>query len=148
MAEPISKLSNSDSAAAKPPAAEVLVVRLSEEMARSWQQGQRPCAEEYLARHPELWNEPEAAVDLIYEEICLRREHTEEIARADIFKRFPQWQAQLEILLDCHQILETESAPIYPSVGESVGDFHLLAKLGQGGHGCVFLATQSSLADR
>src|SRR5207302_5478346 len=87
-------------------------------------------------------------VDLIYEEICLRREHAEEIARADLLRRFPQWQAQLEILLDCHQILETESAPIYPSVGESVGDFHLLAKLGQGGHGCVFLATQSSLADR
>ena len=37
---------------------------------------------------------------------------------------------------------------LYPAVGESVADFRLLAKLGQGGHGCVFLATQISLADR
>ena len=82
------------------------------------------------------------------EEICLRREFGKDVARAEILRRFPQWQAQLEILLDCHQILEAESAPSYPAVGESVGDFRLLAKLGQGGHGCVFLATQISLADR
>jgi serine/threonine protein kinase/Flp pilus assembly protein TadD len=63
-------------------------------------------------------------------------------------RRFPQWQNQLEILLDCLQILEIGTTPSYPRVEESVGDFHLVAKLGHGGHGCVFLATQTSLADR
>src|SRR5262249_4609433 len=43
---------------------------------------------------------------------------------------------------------EADAPPSYPAIGESVGDFRLLAKLGQGGHGCVFLATQISLADR
>jgi eukaryotic-like serine/threonine-protein kinase len=129
-------------------AAEALVARLTEEIAQSWQHGNCACAEEYLALHPDLWNHPEAAVDLIYEEICLRREYGQEVTRAEILRRFPQWQPQLEILLDCHQILEIGSVPSYPRVGESVGDFHLLAKLGHGGHGCVFLATETSLADR
>jgi serine/threonine protein kinase/tetratricopeptide (TPR) repeat protein len=130
------------------PAAEAKVARLTEEMVTAWQQGNCTRAEDYLALHPDLWSHPEAAVDLIYEEICLRREYGQEITRAEILGRFPQWQAQLEILLDCQQILEVGSAPVYPRVGESVGDFHLRAKLGHGGHGCVFLATQTSLADR
>jgi serine/threonine protein kinase/lipoprotein NlpI len=127
---------------------EALVAQLTEEMAESWGQGNCTAAEAFLARHPELWKHPESAADLIYEEVCLRREYGQEVTREQILQRFPQWRAQLEILLDCHEILEIASPPSYPVVGESVGDFHLLAKLGQGGHGCVFLAKQTSLADR
>src|SRR5262249_62127123 len=61
---------------------------------------------------------------------------------------FPQWSAQLEIFLGCQERREVGAPPLSPAVGESVGDFHLLAKVGQGGHGCVFLARQTSLADR
>ena len=35
-----------------------------------------------------------------------------------------------------------------PSQGQTLGDFHLLALLGQGGQGRIFLASQLSLADR
>jgi serine/threonine protein kinase/lipoprotein NlpI len=135
-------------AAASSPSGESLEARLTEEMAEAWKHGKCARAEDFLAAHPELWNQPEAAVDLIYEEICLRREYGQEVGRAEILQRFPQWQSQLEILLDCLQILEIGTTPSYPNVGESVGDFHLVAKLGHGGHGCVFLATQTSLADR
>jgi serine/threonine protein kinase/Tfp pilus assembly protein PilF len=117
-------------------------------MTRSWERGNCVRADELLALHPELCEHPEAAVDLIYEELCLRRQYGQEVARAEVLRRFPQWQAQLEILLDCHAILEMEAAPAYPGVGESIGDFRLLAKLGQGGYGSVFLASQTSLADR
>ncbi|HLJ91555.1 MAG TPA: serine/threonine-protein kinase [Gemmataceae bacterium] len=142
--------SPSETNAATPPSfdAEALVARLTEEMAKSWSQGTCVLAEELLALYPELWDHPEAAVDLILEEVCLRRDFGQDVVRAEILRRFPQWQAQLEILLDCHQILEESSPPSYPAVGESVGDFRLLAMLGQGGHGCVFLATQISLANR
>ena len=42
-------------------APESLTERLSAELARRWQLGERPLAEEYLDRHPELWTDPAAA---------------------------------------------------------------------------------------
>ncbi len=38
--------------------------------------------------------------------------------------------------------------PVFPNVGDTFGDFHLVAELGRGGQGCVFLATQRFLGDR
>jgi serine/threonine protein kinase/tetratricopeptide (TPR) repeat protein len=117
-------------------------------MAERWRAGDCLVVEQLLADYPELGNQSEAVLDLIYEELSLRREYGKEVARSEILSRFPQLAAQLEILLDCHQILEMGSPPTYPAVGELVGDFHLLAELGRGGHGRVFLAAQGSLADR
>src|SRR5439155_8334599 len=61
----------------------------------------------------------------------------------------PQWQPQLEVPFDCQRLLGgPRTAPQYPAVGESLGDFLLLAELGRGAHGRVFLASQLSLGDR
>jgi serine/threonine protein kinase/Flp pilus assembly protein TadD len=38
--------------------------------------------------------------------------------------------------------------PVYPEVGQEFGNFHILAELGRGGQGCVYLAAQRLLADR
>jgi serine/threonine protein kinase/Flp pilus assembly protein TadD len=118
-------------------------------MARRWREGERVLAEEYFAQHPELRTDPEAATELIYEEICLRYQHGEGAATADVLDRFPQWRAQLQVILDCHQLLQPGAVtPSFPAVGEALGDFRLLAELGRGAQGCVFLATQPALADR
>src|SRR5262249_48327357 len=120
----------------------VLAERLAEEMAQRWRRGERPRAEEYLALHPELVARPEAALELIYEEVYLRQEGGEEAA-ADLVRRFPQWRRQVQALLDCHHALtERLAPPRFPSAGEVLGDFRLLAELGRGAHGRVFLATQ------
>src|SRR5262245_65417716 len=79
-----------------------LSMRLAEEMGSRWQRGERPTAEEFFDRHPELWKQPEAAMQLIYEEICLRQEHGEPDAAA-VIARFPQWRPSLEALLACHE---------------------------------------------
>src|SRR5262249_25754926 len=121
---------------------------LAEKMARRWKQGERPLAEEFLNAHPELWNNPEAAADLIYEEMCLRQKYQEEIPSDELLRRFPQWRDQLEVLLHCHQLLEPARTVQFPAAGASLGDFDLVAELGRGGQGRVFLATQRSLADR
>jgi serine/threonine protein kinase/tetratricopeptide (TPR) repeat protein len=117
-------------------------------MARRWRLGERPPAEEFLRRHPQLWDQPEAAVDLVYEEICLRQELGEESPAEQVVARFPQWRAQLEVLLECHRILGPGASTHFPVAGEAFGDFDLLAELGRGAQGRVFLATQPSLADR
>jgi serine/threonine protein kinase/tetratricopeptide (TPR) repeat protein len=129
--------------------ATALAERLAEEMAARWRRGERPLAEEYLTRHPELRAEPEAAIDLIHEEICLREEHGLPAPSPEILRRFPQWRSELEILLGCHRLLEAvPGAPTFPAVGETLGDFRLLAELGRGARGRVFLAVQAPLADR
>jgi serine/threonine protein kinase/Tfp pilus assembly protein PilF len=125
-----------------------LALRLAAEMARRWRKGERPPAEEFLRRHPELLDQAEAAVELVYEEICLRQELGEETTAAAVLARFPQWRPQLEVLLECHRILEPAAAPHFPAAGESFGDFDLLAELSRGAQGRVFLATQASLAGR
>jgi len=152
--------SSSDLVQAPPPAsargtapkatggASELATCLTQEMREAWEAGDRPITEEFLTRHPELWNQPEAAIEIIYEETCLRKEHGEEMSRQDLLNRFPKWKTQLEVLLDCHLIMEPDPEPIFPKVGETLGEFRLLAELGRGGQGYVFLACQPSLADR
>jgi serine/threonine protein kinase len=129
--------------------ADALVERLAEEMDRRWRSGERPLAEDYLDRHPDLWHQPGAAVELIYEEISLRREYGEEAPLSLFLRRFPPWEQQLLVLLGCHQLLgPAPAAPRFPAAGDRLGEFLLVAELGRGGHGRVFLATQASLADR
>ncbi|HEV3121005.1 MAG TPA: serine/threonine-protein kinase, partial [Isosphaeraceae bacterium] len=113
----------------------------------AWGRGERPLAEEFLARNPELGDE--AAIRLIYEEFCLRQEAGIATDAAEFAGRFPQWKAELELLLDCYRMMQPEQAlDALPSVGEVLAGFRLLAELGRGVSGRVFLATQPDLANR
>ncbi len=127
---------------------ERLAGRLACEMADRWHRGERPTAQEYLDRHPPLRDRPEAAVRLVYEEVCLRQEVGEPDASAEALRRFPEWRAQLEVLLDCHRLLRPEATTSFPEAGDHFADFRLVAELGRGAAGRVFLATQPSLAGR
>src|SRR5437588_5740076 len=109
-------------------AAAALAARLVGEMIERWRQGERPLPEDFLARHPELWDHPEAAADLIYEELCLRREYGPDVPTDQVLARFPQWRPQLEVMLDCQRLLDPRRPdPQFPAAGESLGDFLLLA---------------------
>jgi serine/threonine protein kinase/lipoprotein NlpI len=121
----------------------------AQEMSNRWRRGEPIRVEEYLACHPGLSNQPEFAIRLIYEELCVRRELGDEAPSEEYFLRFPQWRRALEKVLECHQMLESDLAgPIYPTLGDTLGDFRLVAELGRGLQGRVFLATQPALADR
>jgi serine/threonine protein kinase/Flp pilus assembly protein TadD len=136
-------------AAASTGPAEGNAARLVEEMLAAWERGERTPAEAYLALDPELGEDTEAALQLIYEEVCLRRGEGEEVPLSELVRRFPRWHAELEVLLECDRLLESgPPAPVLPAVGESLGDFQLLAELGRGTRGRCFLAAQPALADR
>lgn len=131
------------------PSLSALVDRLAQELNRRWHAGERPHAEEYLARHPDLAGEPAAAVELIYEELCCRQELGEAVSTAEIVRRFPQWHEQVRLLIDCHRCLESgRLEPTFPEAGDTVAGFRLVSELGRGGQGRVFLATETALADR
>src|SRR5262249_6180260 len=67
----------------------------------------------------------------------------------ELVRRFPRWTEELAVLLDCHRLMQSRlTPPLFPDVGSSLGDFRLVAELGRGSHGRIYLATQTGLADR
>jgi tetratricopeptide (TPR) repeat protein len=132
-------------AGAEPGLADPLVA----DLAARWRNGERPLAEEYLDRSPELWDRPDAALELIAEELVLREEFGEPVSAAELAARFPRWQAQVEVLVECQRALGPPAVPPkFPEPGDQVGDFDLVSELGRGGHGRAYLATQPALAGR
>jgi eukaryotic-like serine/threonine-protein kinase len=124
-----------------------LATQLVEEMVAAWRRGERPPAETFLDRHPEL--SAESALRLIHEEICLLQEAGLEVAPADFVSRFPKWRAELELLVACQRLLRLKPATgALPEVGDVLGAFRLVAELGRGASGRVFLALQNNLAAR
>src|SRR5262249_20841920 len=121
--------------------AAALAEELVGEMGRRWRQGERHLPEDFLARHPALREHPEAAADLIYEELCLRQEYGPEIPAEQVLRRFPQWRPQLEVLLDCQRIPGVGgSPPRVPPARESPGRLPAPAQPGGGAPAPRFLA--------
>jgi serine/threonine protein kinase len=129
-------------------AADHFVSGLVADMTAAWQRGERPLAEDFFSCHPHLWEDPEAAAELIYEEVCLRKKHGESVSTEAVLRRFPQWRAQLELLLDCERLFDLDQPLDLAGAEESAGEFRLLMELGRGGAGVVFLARQPALDDR
>jgi serine/threonine protein kinase len=124
-----------------------LGTRQVEELVAAWRRGERIRAEDVLARHPELGDE--AAIRLIYEEACLRLEAGLPVDPAEVARRFPRWREELEALLECQVRLRPGAGPAaFPEVGEVLAGFRLMAELGRGASGRVYLASQPALADR
>ena len=94
--------------AARGDAESAWVSRQVQAMASAWSRGERMSAEELLARLPGLGDE--AAIRLIYEEVCLRRDSGQDIATAEVVSRFPRWKDELEVLLGCDRMLRPFSA--------------------------------------
>jgi serine/threonine protein kinase/tetratricopeptide (TPR) repeat protein len=120
---------------------------IQREMIAAWQAGLPISAEQWLDRHPQMSAEPELAVLVIYEELCLREECGEKVDSAEIYRRFPQFEDALSVVLGCHRLIHSAPAQ-FPVAGEEFGEFRLLRELGRGGAGRVFLAVQPALSDR
>ncbi len=126
-----------------------LISRLVEEFAGEWRRGESVGAESFLGRHPLLADRPEAAIRIIYEEVCLRRGEGEDVELTELLGRFPRWRDELAVLFDCDRLLgEAPATLAFPEVGEVLGDFVLLGELGRGAKGRCFLAAQPTLSDR
>ena len=116
-------------------------------MASAWSRGEPISAEQLLTSHPGLHDE--AAIRLIYEEVCLRRDSGQDIATTEVLNRFPRWKDELEVLLGCDRMLRPFArVAMFPNVGEDLGPFRLLAELGRGASGKTYLAAEPALGHR
>lgn len=123
------------------------VARQVEAVSAAWQRGESVSAEDLLARHPGLG--AEAAIRLIYEEVCLRRDAGQDVPTTEVVARFPHWRDEIEVLLECDRLLRPASVQTaFPDVGALLGPFRLTGELGRGASGRTYLATEPDLADR
>ncbi|MBI1323473.1 protein kinase [bacterium] len=124
------------------PGADV-IVRLVE----SWDRGEPVPAERLIAECPQI--DDNVAVELIYEEIHLKREAGIDVRTAEIYRQFPQYESALKAVLEFDRLLDSEGARRrFPKPGDRLGPFELVSVLGEGASGRTYVALESSLADR
>ena len=140
--------------APRPSRAPTPVEAAAERLAAAWPTTGGPGAdagvEELLAGHPEIRDNPRAAVRLIYEEVCLRQdEGPEPVDRRDP-RPVPPLPRRARILLACHRLLADDRPrrPTSPGSARRLGDVPARWPSWAGGRGPGLPGDPAGLADR
>jgi serine/threonine protein kinase len=122
---------------------------------RRWRSGERPDAESLLRRHPALAENRSLAIDLIYEEFCLRHEQGDTLVPSTFCERFPHYEQSLSKMLAVHETLEESTRALtpaakspWPKIGDSFLGYELVEALGRGSLARVFLAREAAVGGR
>jgi hypothetical protein len=125
-----------------------LLVQIKDDLQRRFERGERPAAAEYLALYPELRDDNDRAISLIYEEFCLLEERGERPDTEAFCERYAPWRDSLESQLRYDRAFCRAVGPQFPEPGEYFEEFLIRAELGRGGAGRVYLARDKSLGGR
>src|SRR5262249_26419028 len=83
------------------------LAELLEELARSWEAGDRASVETYLERHAWLRDDEEATLELICHEMLLRQDCGETPSLAEVVRRFPAHVQPLKRFFAIQQMAES-----------------------------------------
>ncbi len=125
-----------------------LIELIKLDMAMAAEAGKIRRIERYSAALPDLLSAGAIPLDLVMEEIQLRKESGENPSRDDYLRRFPQFEGMLS-QLSCASEATSAGRKLAPppelSLGTQIDDFLLIQKLGQGAFAHVYLAHQLSM---
>jgi eukaryotic-like serine/threonine-protein kinase len=128
---------------------------IAEEMKKRWHSGTEPDTASVLEKNPELLRYRSLVLDLAHEEYLCRQAAGETLNSDQFVKHFPGMERSLYFLIEVRRMLQQDPSVsisrkdiAWPKPGEEFLGFSLIAELGQGTFGHVFLATEPSLGNR
>ncbi len=126
----------------------VLLELIKLDMALHAESGCVPRLERYLECFSDMISEDSIPVDLVLEEIQLRKEAGQEPACEEYRRRFPQFESLIGHLLRGTEVTSAVGKLRKPpelAIGSEIDDFRIIKKLGEGAFAHVFLARQISM---
>jgi serine/threonine protein kinase/Tfp pilus assembly protein PilF len=129
--------------------------QLASEIKARWEHGEAADARGALCAHPELGQSKAIALDLAYEAYRQRIARGEPLDVDEYCGQFSGIRSSLHRRLEVDQFLDCNSELLdrflcdaWPEAGDEICGFRLLAELGRGAIGRVYLAAELALADR
>ena len=129
--------------------------QVAETIKERWRKGETPDVTAALASHPELRCYRTVVLDLAYQEYVHRLQAGEGIDAETFSQRFPSFQRSLHLFIAVHGLLSRDpdyqtlqGISSWPEPGSQFLQFDLIAEIGRGSFGRVFLATEPALGGR
>ena len=126
----------------------ILIELVKLDMAMIAENDDVPRIEEYLLPLEDHLPREKIPVDLVLEELQLRKESGEEPSPQEYAARFPQFDTIIGPLLVSHEhtrAIGKRGAPEELAIGQTIDDFMIIQSLGSGAFAHVYLAQQQSM---
>jgi serine/threonine protein kinase len=128
---------------------------LARAIREGWRNGKTADLSAALADHPELRQFKSIVLELACDEFQLRRQIGQSLSAEEFAGRYPSLRRSLCALIEVQDLLANEldvqilrGTLRWPEPGSSFLQFELVAEIGRGSFGRVFLATEPALGNR
>lgn len=129
--------------------------KLVDEAVARWRDGETPDAASFLEQHPEIGSRRTLALDLIHEELCLRKEAGDTVVPSTFTERFPEYRRSIAKMIEVEQFGDSHpefaaavEQGLWPEVGGEFMGFEILELIGRGALAHVYLARELDMGRR